>query len=389
MGYDFDRIIERRHTNNVKWDVGPGELPMWVADMDFPSAPAVVEAVKARAEYGVWGYAGVPDQWYDAYVGWWRDRHGLAMEKDWLLFCTAIVPAVGSVVRRLTAPGEKVTVLAPVYNAFYHCVTDNGRVISESRLRYEAGVYTVDFDDLEQKLADPACTLFILCNPHNPTGNIWDRETLERIGQLCGKYAVPVLADEIHCDLTDPGVEYVPFASVSPQCRDMAVTCIAPTKAFNLAGVKTAAMAVADPALRAKLSRALHNDGIAEASAFAIDAAVAAFTQGGEWLDALRAYIADNKRTVAAYLEKELPQVKAVPSQATYLVWLDCTALPGDKRELAQFIRAETGLYLNAGAAYGSGGESFLRMNLGCPRAYVDEGLARLKAGVQAWERTH
>ncbi len=385
MGYDFDRVIDRRNTNSVKWDVGRGELPMWVADMDFAAAPPVLEAVKARAEHGVWGYAGLPEAWYDAYIGWWRDRHGLALEKDWLLFCTGIVPAIGCIVRRFTAPGEKVVVQSPVYNCFFSAVTDNGRQVLDSPLRYDGGAYAIDFADLEVKLSDPAATLMLLCNPQNPTGQIWDRQTLARIGELCARHHVLVVADEIHCDVTEPGTGYVPFASVSETCRDNSVICLAPTKSFNLAGLKTAAVAVPDPVLREKLARALNNDGVSDAGAFAVDGAIAAFTKGGSWLDELCAYIFENRKAASAYLEEELPQVKAVPGQATYLMWLDCAALPGDKTELAQFIRERTGLFLCGGAMYGD--SRFLRLNVGCPRSLLEDGLARLKEGVRLWER--
>ena len=389
MKYDFDTLTDRRGSHAVKWSVGENELPMWVADMDFMTAPPITEAVDACARHGIWGYTLLPDAWYDAYISWWRDRHGLAMEREWLLFATGIVPAIGSIVRRLTAPGEKVLIQSPVYNCFFSAVTDSGRQVKDCPLAYNDRTqsYSIDFHALDEALADPQVTLMLLCNPHNPTGNIWDRVTLGAIGDLCARHGVTVLSDEIHCDVTDPGVDYVPFASVSEACRDMSVTCIAPTKAFNLAGLKTAAVAVAEPALRNRVKAALHADGVSEVGAFAVDATVAAFTQCGPWLDEMRAYVAENKRTVQAFLQKELPQVKAVPSQATYLMWLDCSALPGDKRDLARFIRENTGLFLNAGEMYGGHGGDFLRINLGCPRSLVEDGLMRLKAGVEAWEK--
>ena len=389
MRYDFDRVTDRRGTNAVKWNVGENELPMWVADMDFMTAPPILEAVRACAGHGIWGYTALPDAWYDAYIGWWRDRHGLAMEKDWLLFATGIVPAIGSVVRRLTAPGEKVLIQSPVYNCFFSAVTDSGRQVKDCPLAYNERTqsYSIDFHALDEALADPQVTLMLLCNPHNPTGNIWDGRTLAAIGDACARHGVTVLSDEIHCDVTDPGVDYVPFASVSDACRDMSVTCIAPTKAFNLAGLKSAAVAAPNPVLRDRIRAALHTDGVSEVGAFAVDATVAAFTQCGPWLDELRAYVTENKRYVQAFLEKELPQVKAAPSKATYLLWLDCSALSGDKGDLARFIREKTGLFLNAGGMYGDTGRDFLRMNLGCARSLVEDGLKRLKTGVEAWEK--
>lgn len=390
MGYDFDRITDRRNTNSVKWDVAAGELPMWVADMDFLTAPAIVEAVQACAAHGIWGYTTLSDAWYDAYIHWWKTRHGLAMKRDWLLFATGVVPAIGSVIRRLTAPGEKVLVQSPVYNCFFSAVTDSGRQVLDCPLDYNArtGSYSMDLAKLDRCLSDPQATLMLLCNPHNPTGNIWDRETLAAIGEMCARHGVTVLADEIHCDVTDPEAEYIPFASVSALCREISVTCIAPTKAFNLAGLKSSAVAVPNETLRRRVRAALHADGLGEAGAFAVDATAAAFTQCGAWLDEMRAYVAENKRLAADYLARELPQVKAVPSQATYLMWLDCSALPGDKGNLAGFIREKTGLFLNAGGIYGSEGRDFLRMNLGCPRSLVEDGLRRLKEGVLSWRQT-
>ena len=289
MPYDFDQITDRRGTHATKWDVGPGELPMWIADMDFPTAPEIQAAIQERAAHGVYGYTDVPEAWYDAIAGWWRDRHGFSMEKDWLLFSTGVVPTISSVVRKLTTPGENVLTMTPVYNIFFHSIENNGRRVLESPLAYAGGAYAIDWADLERKLADPQTTLLLLCNPHNPVGAVWDRETLERIGALCWKHHVVVLSDEIHCDLTDPGYAYTPFASVSDLCRQNSITCIAPTKTFNLAGLQTSAVAVPDGVLRHKVWRALNTDEVAEPNCFAAEAAVAAFTKGGPWLDALRA----------------------------------------------------------------------------------------------------
>jgi cystathionine beta-lyase len=250
MQYQFDKKIERRNTGSLKWKVGEGELPMWVADMDFETAPEILSAIRQRAEHAVFGYTILSEEWYQSIMNWWERRHGLRMEREWLLFCSGVVPAVSSIVRRMTTVGEKVLIQTPVYNAFFSSILNNGRKIAENQLKYEDGVYSVDFEDLEEKLADPQTTLMILCNPHNPIGKIWDRETLEKIGDLCWKHHVRVVSDEIHCDLTDPGCDYVPFASVSEKCRENSITCIAPTKTFNLAGLQTSAVVIADEHLR-------------------------------------------------------------------------------------------------------------------------------------------
>ncbi len=386
MAYDFDQIVDRRGTGSLKWDVAEGELPMWVADMDFQTAPEIRQALAERLQHGVFGYGIIPDEWYEAYIGWWKERHGFTMEKEWLIFCTGVVPAISSMVRKLTTPAEKVLIQTPVYNIFFNSIYNNGCNVLQSPLAYNGKEYAIDFEDLEAKLADPQTTLMILCNPHNPVGKIWDRETLARIGTLCQKHHVIVISDEIHCDLTEPGKSYIPFASVSEACRNNSITCIAPTKAFNMAGMQTAAVSVPNPVLRHKVWRGLNTDEIAEPNAFAVPAAVAAFTKGGTWLDALRAYVQQSKERVVQFVAQELPQLSVVPSEATYLLWLDCGKLGGDGAEIAQVIRRETGLYLSDGDQYGGNGNQFLRMNLACPHSVVEDGLRRLKAGILAYQ---
>lgn len=389
MPYDFDTPVDRRSTGSLKWDVGENELPMWVADMDFAAAPEVRTALQARLDQKVFGYSVVPEEWYAAYQGWWAKRHGFAIEHDWLIFCTGVVPALSSIVRKLTTPGENVLIQTPVYNIFFNSILNNGRHVLEAPLRYENGIYSVDFAELEAKLADPQTSLMILCNPHNPVGKIWNRETLAKIGHLAAKHHAVVVSDEIHCDLTDPGKAYVPFASVNEECRQNSVTCLAPTKAFNLAGTQTAAVCVPDPVLRHKVWRGLNTDEVAEPNAFAVPAAVAAFTAGAPWLDALREYLYANKQTVAAFLQKHLPQLYLVPSEATYLLWLDCRRLCPDAAVLQQFLRETTGLYLSEGEQYGAAGTAFLRLNIACPRQTLEDGLQRLREGVERFCAEH
>lgn len=386
MTYNFDKLTERRASGSMKWEVLENELPMWVADMDFETAPKIKEALIKRAEHGVFGYSTVPDSWREAYIGWWERRHGFQIERDWLVFCTGVVPAISSAVRKLTTVGENVLVQTPVYNIFFNSVRNNGRNVIENRLVYDKTSYRIDWKDLEDKLKDPQTTLMILCNPHNPTGSIWTREELGRIGALCAANHVTVISDEIHCDLTDPGYSYIPFASVSEECAQNSVTCLAPTKAFNLAGLQTAAIMAPNEQLRHKLERGFYTDEVAEPNAFAIDAAVAAFTQGDGWLDSLREYIAENKETVHSFLESDITDVWAVPSHATYLLWLDCRKIIGDASGLCRHLRSETGLYLSDGAVYGGNGREFLRMNIACPRARLLDGLERLKRGIKSCE---
>lgn len=383
--FDFDTPVDRRGSGSLKWDVPAGELPMWVADMDFKTAPAVRDALAGRLAHGVFGYSVVPDEWYSAYCDWWRERHGVTFDPAWLTFATGVVPALSSIVRKLTTVGENVLIMTPVYNIFFNSIVNNGRHVLESPLRYEGGVYDIDFADLERKLADPETSMLILCNPHNPVGKIWSRETLARIGVLAKKHHVLVVSDEIHCDLTDPGCAYTPFASVSDDCRENSVTLIAPTKAFNLAGLQTACTVTPDPTLRHRVSRGLNTDEVAEPNAFAVTAAVAAFTKGAPWLDALRTYLYENKCLVRETLARECPDLRVTPSDATYLLWLDVSRIVPDADRLADHLRRAAGLYLTAGSEYGESGRAFLRMNVAAPRATVEEGLRRLTRGLASF----
>ena len=379
MTYDFDTVNDRRSEFSMKWDVNDGELPMWVADMDFKTAPEITEAIVKRAEHGIFGYTDVPARWKNAVISWYKKRHSLTIEYDSLMFSTGVVAAISSIVRKLTTPNENVVLLTPVYNMFFNSIINNGCRALECPLIYDGEKYEINWTDFEEKLSDKQTTLFILCNPHNPTGVIWDRETLAKIGALCKKYHVTVISDEIHCDITDPGYDYVPFASVNDECKYNSITCIAPTKTFNLAGLQTSAVYVPDEYLFHKVWRALNTDEVAEPNVFAMTASIAAYEHGEKWLDELREYLYLNKKAVRGFIEKEIPEINIVNSHATYLLWLDCSKICENTDALADDIRAKTGLYLSKGSAFGKGGEAFLRMNTACPKRTLDDGLNRLK----------
>lgn len=387
VNYHFDVPVERRGTNSLKWNVGENELPMWVADMDFQTAPEIRKVLQKKVEHGIFGYSVISEQWYEAYINWWREKHHFKIEKKWLIFCAGVVPAISSAVRKLTTAGENILILTPVYHIFFNSITNNGRHVLESPMKYNKKKYSIDFEDLERKLTNPQTTMMLLCNPHNPVGKVWDRETLQRIGDLCYKNNVIVISDEIHCDLTYPEYKYIPFSSVSEKCKSISITCIAPTKTFNLAGIQTAAVVVPNQVLRNKMIRALNTDEIAEPNIFAVDAAIAAFQYGGLWLDELKNYILKNKQIVTHFLEKEIPLIKVVDAQATYLLWLNCEKLHSNSWELSKFLREKTGLYLSDGMEYGETGKRFLRMNIACPKKYLLDGLRRFKKGVYAYEK--
>lgn len=384
--YDFSKLTNRRETGSLKWDVKENELPMWVADMDFETAPEIVEALKNRAAHSIFGYNIVPEKYFTSIQNWWQNYHHFKIETDWMMFCTGVVPAISSIVRKMTTVGENVLIQSPVYNIFYNSILNNGRYVLSSDLVYDGQEYHIDFEDLERKLALPQTTLMILCNPHNPIGKIWDKETLKKIGDLCAKHHVLVLSDEIHCDIVAPDKEYIPFASVSKTNLMNSITCIAPTKAFNLAGLQTSCIVVPNEILRHKVNRGINTDEVAEPNSFAITASITAFEKGKPWLEELRVYIENNKQKAKNYIHQEIPECHVVPSEATYLLWIDCSKITSDSVALVEFIRQHTGLYLSDGYEYGENGESFIRMNVACPFKRLEDGLSRFKKGIELYK---
>lgn len=380
---NFDEVLNRRGTNSLKWDVPENELPLWVADMDFAAAPAIQNAIKKRMECPVLGYSIIPEEWNKAYVGWWKRRYNYEMDANSLIFCTGVVPAISSIVRKVTTPAENVVILTPVYNIFFNSIVNNGRNVLQCPLAYENGAFSIDWERFEADLANPQTSLLIFCNPHNPVGKIWSKEEIARVGELCKKHGVTVISDEIHCDLTVPNKHYIPFASVSETCKEICITCIAPTKTFNIAGLQTAAVAVAEPTLRHKVWRALNTDEVAEPNVFAIQAAIAAYNEGEEWLEELLKYIQGNREFVTDFMAKEIPQITLIEAEATYLLWLDCKDYCKKRginsEELEADIRKNAQVFISKGSIYGDAGEGFLRMNIACPKATLQEALNRLK----------
>lgn len=379
--YDFDQLIPRRGTNSVKWDEEPAAdiLPMWVADMDFRTAPCVVEALRRRVEHGVYGYATVPESYYGAVTSWFVRRHGWAPGADWILPVTGVIPALSAILRALTRPGDRVLVLTPVYNHFFIAIDNSGCSAAECELTYGDNRYTVDFDALERRAADPAVKLILLCNPHNPAGRVWTPEELRRIGDICLRRDILVVADEIHCELVMPGFRYTPFASLCEEFERRSVTCTSPSKAFNLAGLQVANIFAADAALRARIGHSLQINETGEIGPFAIEALIAAYDEGAEWLDALNEYLHGNYRFSREYFDRNLPQYPVLPLEGTYLVWVDCRASGLTSDELETKLLEEAKLRINPGAIYGEAGRDFIRLNIACPRKLLAEGLDRLR----------
>jgi len=385
MHYDFDSVIDRRGTNSMKWNIGDDELPMWVADMDFATAPAITEAVLGKALSGVFGYGVVPDSFYTAIEFWWASRYGWMIPSESIQFCVGVMPAVSSLIRTFTLPGDAVVVQAPVYNCFYTSIEQCKRRVLVNNLRYADGHFSIDWVDLEHQLSDPYAKILLLCNPQNPTGQIWNAGDLARIGALAASHGVIVVSDEIHGDITEPGRSYVPFASVDPTCANNSITLISPTKPFNIPGLQTSALITSNPDLRVRVATGLKRDELVLPNSFAIEATIAAYTRGGAWLDQMRTYVWANKSRLTDFARQQLPQMTVIPSQATYLSWIDCTRLAPDADHFARFLREQTGLVVNAGRMYGPNSAAFIRLNLACPQALLDDGLHRLARGLTAW----
>ncbi|MDR0687520.1 MAG: pyridoxal phosphate-dependent aminotransferase [Prevotellaceae bacterium] len=388
MIYDFDEIIPRRGTFSSKWDrAGDGVLPMWVADMDFRTAPPVTEALMRRVRHGIFGYSLLPDEYYDAVIGWFGRRYGFDVKREWILSAISVVPAVSAILRALTVPGDKVMIQSPVYNCFYSVISANGCEAVSNDLIYENGGYTVDFDDLERIASAPDVKVMLLCSPHNPAGRVWTREELTRTGEICIRHGVTVLSDEIHCDLVFGQYRHLPFASLGEHFLLHSVTCTSPSKTFNLAGLHASNIFVANPNLRKRIQQALDANGIGENNSFAADSLIAAYNEGEEWLEQLLAYLYDNYLYLKEYLAEHFPQLHVLPLQATYLAWVDCKALQVPSASLSRMLVEKGKVWFNAGTMYGANGEGFLRINIACPRTLLKEGLERMRKTLKVESR--
>ena len=385
MKYDFDEIIPRRGTNSYKWDsAGDADiLPMWVADMDFRTAPPAVEALRKRVEHGIFGYVRVPDAYYAAVTNWFARRHDWQIEKEWIIYTTGVVPALSAVIKALTAPGDKVMVQTPVYNCFFSSIRNNGCGMIANPLIYRNGTYQIDFADLEQKAADPSVKVLLLCNPHNPAGRVWTKQELTRIGDICIRNNVWVVADEIHCELVFPGHTYIPFDSISREFLMHSVTCTSPSKAFNLAGLQIANIISADTNIRTKIDKAINVNEVCDVSPFGVEALIAAYNDSEEWLEELKQYLFDNYNYLRAYFAEYLPEFPVSILEGTYLVWVDCSVLNQSSDEIIKTLLEKEKIWVNEGSLYGEAGEGFIRINIACPRQQLIEGLNRLRRALK------
>lgn len=377
MRYNFDEIVQRRGTNSYKWDSADDAdvLPMWVADMDFRTAPAIIEALQQRVAHGIFGYTRVPDAYYKAVINWFGRRHNWKIQKDWMIYTSGVVPAISAVIKALTQPGDKVLVQTPVYNCFFSSIRNNGCEIVSNPLVYKENTYVIDYEDLERKVADEKVKILLLCNPHNPAGRVWSKEELTRIGEICIRHGVWVVSDEIHCELVYTGYTYTPFASISEEFLHHSVTCISPSKSFNIAGLQIANIVSADEEVRRQIDKAININEVCDVNPFGVIATIAAYNEGEEWLLQLLDYLKGNYECMKTFCEVSLPNFPITRLEGTYLVWMDCRSLPYPSEELEEKLVKEEKLWLNAGTMYGAEGEGFMRWNIACPRAVLLKGL--------------
>ncbi len=387
--YNFDELVSRSGTGCVKWDLYPGKLPLWVADMDFKTAPAIIEALDKRVQHGVFGYPLVPDAYFASTASWFDRRHGWSgIKRENIIPTTGVIAAYSAAIKAVTTPGDKVIAMTPCYNQFFPAIRNNKCVLAENRLVYNEGGYTIDWEDLEAKAADAKALLF--CNPHNPVGRVWTREELLKVADICHRHGVFVISDEIHCEFTYPGHDYTPWAVLPEEYVKNSVSCISPTKAFNIAGIQIANIFAADKDVYAKVDRAINDNECCDVNVFGITALMAAYDRSEDWLDALREYLYDNARTVFCYLEDRLPMVNAVPLEGTYLMWLDFRALLKDGEPLEGFCDRlsanfmDYGLVLSPGTIYGAAGEGFMRLNIACPRSRLLAALEVLEEAIHS-----
>ncbi len=381
MKYNFDELINRRGTNSYKWDGTTDEtvLPLWVADMDFRAAPPIIEALQKRVEHGIFGYVRVPDEYYKAVTDWFARRHQWQIKKEWMIYTSGVVPAMSAVIKALTVPGDKVLVQTPVYNCFFSSVRNNGCEMVNSPLIRKDNSYVMDFAALEQQAADPRVKVMLLCNPHNPAGRVWTREELTRVGEICIRNGVTVVSDEIHCELVFPEYKYTPFTSISEEFLQHSITCISPSKSFNIAGLQIANIVAVDAEVRAKIDKAININEVCDVNPFGVIATIAAYNESEEWLIQLIDYLKQNYIYLCDYCNLYLPDFPITKLEGTYLAWMDCSKLGCSSEELEHRLMEEAHIWLNAGTMYGEVGEGFMRWNLACPRSTLIEALERFR----------
>lgn len=390
MKYDFDKITDRRNTYCLKYDYivergrPEGVLPLWVADMDFRAPEPVIEALKARAEHGIFGYTMPKRDYYEIVANWFSTRHGWNPDPEKFMNSPGVVFAINTLIRAVTEPDDRVLICQPVYYPFESSVKNSGRRLVVSELVFKNGRYSVDYEDFERKIVENEVKAFILCNPHNPVGRVWTREELIKIGDICLKHGVFVISDEIHADFTYEGHKHIVFCSLKEEYNKMCAVCTAPTKTFNLAGLQISHIYLPDSEVRKKFEEQLDVSGYWEPNAMGIAACAAAYTQGADWLDELKEYIAGNLNFAREYMAENLPEITLIEPEGTYLLWLDCRKLGLSDEKLQELVERKAGLWLDDGYIFGAGGSGFERINMACPRSVLKTALERLKNAIKS-----
>ena len=388
MGYDFDKVINRKNTQSAKWDMVPERfgdedvLPMWVADMDFLTAPAVIDALERKARAGIFGYPMRTNDYLNAIKGWVARRHGWEIQKEWITYSPGVVTALSLCILTFTDPGDRVIIQPPVYYPFFRVIENNGRRIKENPLSFTNNQYTMDLDHLET-LNSHRTKLMIISNPHNPVARVWKEEELRSVGEFCVKNDIILVSDEVHSDLIFPGYTHTPTASLSKEIAQQTITCISPSKTFNLAGLKTSAIIISNEKIRHHYTTTLGNLSMAGDNTFGMVALEAAYSSGEEWLESLLLYLEENRQFFMTYINEKIPRLKVIRPEGTYLLWLDCRALGLSAKELDAFFKQKAKLWLDDGPMFGQGGEGFQRINIACPRATLKEALERIENAVK------
>lgn len=388
MSFNFDEIIPRNGTRSVKFDLRKAKfgradlLPMWVADMDFRTPRFITDAVKKRAAHEIYGYTYRPKEYNESIVHWIKEQHSWNIEKEWIIFCPGVVPALNLAIMAYTNPGDKVIVQPPVYFPFFSAVKNNNRKLVNNQLLYKDGKYSIDFKNLEKEAANGA-KLILLSNPHNPVGRVWTEDELEKLAGICINHDILIISDEIHSDLILPGNKHIPTAGISETIANQVVTCMAPSKSFNIAGLATSSVIISNPVIREKFNMMMERLHIGGGNIFGMEASIAAYSNGKEWIDKMLEYVNDNMVLVYNYCRERIPLIKPVKAEATYLMWLDCIDLEMDDVSLHKFMIEKAGLGFNDGPTFGIGGNGFQRINVACPRSVVQEALERLEKAIK------
>lgn len=381
MKYNFDKTVERRNTNSYKWAVENDNdiIPLWVADMDFEIAPAIQDAIKRRAEHPVYGYVKVPDEFYQASINWFATRHNWHFKREWMTYTIGVVPAVSAVIKAFTNPGDKVILQTPDYNCFFSSIRNNGCEIVENPLKRVGDTYEMDYTDLEEKAKDAKTKMLILCNPHNPAGRVWTKEELTKLGEICIKHNIIIISDDIHCELVMPGNEYTPLPSISEALQNQCISCISPSKSFNIAGLQIANIVTSNPEWLEKIDRAININEVCDVNPFGVEALIAAYNESGEWIDELCKYINGNYKLLKEFFSANFPQFRVIKLEGTYLTWIDISASGMSSDDFTQMLLEKAHVWVNSGTMYGEkAGEGYIRINLATQRERINEALRRM-----------